>query len=109
MTIFITKQLNNSQTLYIWKAETCDILKCLLVYMYIGFKMSVGIYFYGLYVKIYKIKSGLGQRGGDICFPLKTPSSFRTFIEQKGTSRQRSGKGAIRKRFPLQKLRWEKN
>ena len=27
---------------------------------------------------------------------------------QKGTSRQRSGKGAIRKRFPLQKTRWEK-
>ena len=26
----------------------------------------------------------------------------------KGTSRQRSGKGAIRKRFPLQKPRWEK-
>ena len=25
----------------------------------------------------------------------------------KGTSRQRSGKGAIRKRFPLQKPRWE--
>ena len=26
----------------------------------------------------------------------------------KGTSRQRSGKGAIRKSFPLQKTRWEK-
>ena len=26
----------------------------------------------------------------------------------RGTSRQRSGKGAIRKRFPLQKPRWEK-
>ena len=26
----------------------------------------------------------------------------------KGTSRQRSGKDAIRKRFPLQKPRWEK-
>ena len=39
--------------------------------------MSVGIYFSGLYVKIYKIKSGLGQRGGgDIWFPLKTPSSY---------------------------------
>ena len=25
-----------------------------------------------------------------------------------GTSTQRSGKGAIRKRFPLQELRWEK-
>ena len=39
------------------------------------FKMSVGIYFSRLYVKIYKIKSGLGQRGGT-CFPLKTPSSL---------------------------------
>ena len=28
---------------------------------------------------------------------------------EKGTSRQRLGKGAIRKRFPLQKPRWEKN
>ena len=27
---------------------------------------------------------------------------------KKGTSRQRSGKGVIRKRFPLQKPRWEK-
>ena len=27
----------------------------------------------------------------------------------RGTSRQRSGKGAVRKRFPLQKPRWEKN
>ena len=27
---------------------------------------------------------------------------------EKGTSRQRSGKGAIRKRFPFQKPRWEK-
>ena len=30
------------------------------------------------------------------------------YIVGKGTSRQRSGKGAIRKRFPLQKPRWEK-
>ena len=29
--------------------------------------------------------------------------------QQEGTCRQRSGKGAIRKRFPLQKPRWEKN
>ena len=29
-------------------------------------------------------------------------------VSSKGTSRQRSGKGAIRKRFPLQKPRWEK-
>ena len=27
---------------------------------------------------------------------------------EKGTSRQRSGKGAIRKRFPLQQPGWEK-
>ena len=33
-------------------------------------------------------------------------SEVLQFIE--GTSRQRSGKGAIRKRFPLQKPRWEK-
>ena len=30
------------------------------------------------------------------------------FLEWEGTSRQRSGKGTIRKRFPLQKPRWEK-
>ena len=29
--------------------------------------------------------------------------------DKNGISRQRSGKGAIRKRFPLQKPRWEKN
>ena len=29
--------------------------------------------------------------------------------DKKSTSRQRSGEGAIRKRFPLQKPRWEKN
>ena len=29
-------------------------------------------------------------------------------IRSKGTSRQRSGKGATRERFPLQKPRWEK-
>ena len=28
--------------------------------------------------------------------------------KEKSTSRQRSGKGAIRKRLPLQKPRWEK-
>ena len=33
-------------------------------------------------------------------------TSLSTLSE--GTSRQRSGKGAIRKRFPLQKPRWEK-
>ena len=33
---------------------------------------------------------------------------FLNTILKEGTSRQRSGKGAIRKRFPLQKPRWEK-
>ena len=33
---------------------------------------------------------------------------YKILSSQKGTSRQRSGKGAIRKRFPLQKPRWEK-
>ena len=32
----------------------------------------------------------------------------RQHILLKGTSRQRSGKGAVRKRFPLQKPRWER-
>ena len=36
-----------------------------------------------------------------------TVSKLHVF-SSKGTSRQRSGKGAIRKRFPLQKPRWEK-
>ena len=36
-------------------------------------------------------------------------SSQTRITPKKGTSRQRSGKGAIRKRFPLQKPRWEKN
>ena len=34
--------------------------------------------------------------------------NFRGIAVSKGTSRQRSGKGAIRKRFPLQKQRREK-
>ena len=32
----------------------------------------------------------------------------KDYYKYKGTSRQRSGKGAVRKRFPLQKPRWEK-
>ena len=36
-----------------------------------------------------------------------SPDLFNVVL-QKGTSRQISGKGAIRKRFPLQKPRWEK-
>ena len=47
--------------------------------------MSVGIYFSGLYVKIYKIKSGFGAERGDICFPLKTPS-FSLNSEKKDNS-----------------------
>ena len=42
---------------------------------------------------------------------LQNLEEDRLFIEdpmKKGTIRQRSGKGAIRKRFPLQKPRWEK-
>ena len=40
---------------------------------------------------------------------LKTMVHFIWHVmTEKGTSRQRSGKGAIRKRFPLQKPRWEK-
>ena len=35
--------------------------------------------------------------------------SERSSHSKKGTSRQRSGKGAIRRRFPLQKRRWEKH
>ena len=38
----------------------------------------------------------------------KRSDTNRAVQSQKGTSRQRSGKGAIRKRFPLQKPRWEK-
>ena len=34
---------------------------------------------------------------------------IRSFLEQKGTSRQRSGKGAIRQKSPLKKPRWEIN
>ena len=40
---------------------------------------------------------------------LKTDGKFiNQLLSLEGTSRQRSGKGAIRKRFPLQKPRWEK-
>ena len=42
-------------------------------------------------------------------YKLATIIRFQNFTQGKGTSRQRSGKGAIRKRFPLQKPRWEKN
>ena len=44
--------------------------------------------------------------------PPHTPTEVNSMLIKlqigKGTSRQRSGKGAIRKRFPLQKPRWEK-
>ena len=35
-------------------------------------------------------------------------TKYVKILTKKGTSRQRSGKGAIRERFPLQKPRWEK-
>ena len=47
-----------------------------------------------------------------------SPATFQRLVNslisnldgcKKSTSRQRSGKGAIRKRLPLQKPRWEKN
>ena len=45
--------------------------------------------------------------------PMASKSNHRRWVivklnEKKSTSRQRSGKGAIRKRLPLQKPRWEK-
>ena len=53
----------------LFTAETCDILKCLELLLYIGFNLKcLLVYFLGLYVKIYKIKSGLAQRGGTYVF-----------------------------------------
>ena len=40
--------------------------------------------------------------------PIWHPYNDSETEKKKGTRRQRSGKGAIRKRFPLQKPRWEK-
>ena len=45
---------------------------------------------------------------GQKCFSIVIDFKCCRPINGKGTSRQRSGKGAIRKRFPLQKPRWEK-
>ena len=42
-------------------------------------------------------------------FTIPKPNYRLSLFKEKGTSRQRSGKGAIRKRFPLQKPRWQKN
>ena len=42
------------------------------------------------------------------CICCKTLEHIIVSNIYKGTSRQRSGKGATRKRFPLQKPRWEK-
>ena len=59
-------------------------------------------------------KEACEQRcGKGILKPYVLNCVIFTFLLQshkmkKGTSRQRSGKGAIRKRFPLQKPRWEK-
>ena len=53
------------------------------------------------------IKIPFINKGNDF---INLPSIFqdKSVICKEGTSRQRSGKGAIRKRFPLQKPRWEK-
>ena len=49
-------------------AEICDILKCLLVYIGFNLKCLLVYIFSGFYVKIYRIKSMLGQRGGTYVF-----------------------------------------
>ena len=43
-------------------------LKCLLVYIGFNLKCLLVYIFSGLYVKIYKIKSGFGQIGGTYVF-----------------------------------------
>ena len=50
------------------------------------------------------------RQEADFCYFLLQRLFKQHFIcmSKKSTSRQRSGKGAIRKRFPLQKPRWEK-
>ena len=67
-----------------------------LEFMVISLFVSNGLYLYshdwGMEIKR---GLGLGKR-------------WAKAFEKKGTRRQRSGKGAIRKRFPLQKPRWEK-
>ena len=45
---------------------------------------------------------------GELQVPFYNGKESLDTALQKGTSRQRSGKGAISKRFPLQKPRWEK-
>ena len=44
----------------------------------------------------------------DMCLYFTLPENGIFLMGKKSTSRQRSGKGAIRKRLPLQKPRWEK-
>ena len=48
-----------------------------------------------------------GLKDSVSCPTMEIPG--RRISYRKGTSRQRSGKGAIRKRFPLQIPRWKKN
>ena len=52
---------------------------------------------------LYLLIAGCDIIGGQISICL----SVHLTITWKVTSRQRSGKGAIRKKFPLQKLRWK--
>ena len=61
--------------------------------------------------------SGVGHKiWREDFFPVVSRLLFAQYVKyadshilERGTSRQRSGKGAIRKRFPLHKPRWEKN
>ena len=66
--------------------------------------------------KVFHINKSL-QELASIDYIMYAHMGVRTFIKLgmcsvisniKGTSRQRSGKGAIRKGFPLRKPRWEK-
>ena len=58
-----------------------------------------------------KHKKKQNQNGGFLSMSFEALTLFvyvKRKCSKKGTSRQRSGKGAIRKRFPLQKPSWEK-
>ena len=95
---FITSSDLSRYTL--WSCQNvCDALSYLLDNIYIKFG-----------TKLYRQIVGIPM--GTNCTPLVADLFLycyeRIFMEKKGTSRQRSGKGAIRKRFPLQNPRWEK-
>ena len=54
------------------------------------------------------LKTIYGPKSSEATKLLSADGNTLLTDKEKGTSRQRSGKGAIRKRFPLQKPRWEK-